>query len=203
MRKFLVLLCSCLVSQLLVAQLQSDSTGSKKKKKATHSFYGTAGLHLSGINGDSESYDSPLFGFHAGVGIRLVELNDIFGVRTEVIYSMQGSKYKDMYASGKVILSYIHVPVVLQATSGSGFYGEAGVQPGFLISAKDKYGGETFDYKEFVNGFDFGGILGIGYQKDRFGIGFRFAQGLSNINKNDEVNKDRNFVGTLRTTFAF
>ncbi len=202
MQKFMLLLLSGIFCLQVTAQLQPDSTGGKKKKKMENFLYGTAGFQLSGINGDSDSYDEMLPGFHAGLGIRLVELNDVFGIRTELTYSTQGAKYKDMYVSGKVMLNYIALPVLIRAGTPSGFYGEAGVQPAVLISAKDKYNDETYDYKEYVNGFDFGGLLGAGYQKNRFGVGIRIAQGLSNINKDSE-DKDRNFVASLRTTFAF
>ncbi len=201
MRKFLVLLCSCLICQLMMAQLQFDST-SKKKKKVENFIFGTIGFQMSNFNGDADSYDKMLAGFYVGLGIRLVELSDNFGIRTEVNYSSQGSKYSD-YVSGKVMLGYINMPIVIRGASKGGFYGEAGVQPGFLLSAKDKYEGETYDFKEYINGFDFGGILGFGYQKKRIGVGVRVAQGLSNINKEGDDYKIRNFVGSLRTTLAF
>lgn len=203
MRKFLVLLCSCFIAQLLMAQILPDSEKDGKKKKINMFFLAVFGLQYCGINGDSESYNEPLIGFHGGFGIRLVELNDNLGIRTELNYSMQGSKYEDTYVSGKVVLSYINLPIVIRAASKGGFYGEAGIQPGFLVSAKDKYDGETYDYKDYINGFDFGGLLGFGYQKKRVGIGLRIAQGITNINKDEDEYKDRNFVASLRTTFAF
>ncbi|HNR16288.1 MAG TPA: porin family protein [Chitinophagaceae bacterium] len=201
MRKFLVLLCSCLIAQLLMAQILPD-TEENRKKKCRNPFYATIGPQLSNINGDSESYDEGLFGFYLGFGMCLAELSDNFGLRTELNYSMQGSKYSD-YVSGKVMLNYINLPILIRGTSKSGFYGEAGVQPGILTSAKDKYDGETYDYKEYINGFDFGGLLGFGYQKKKVGVGIRIAQGISNINKDEDEYKDRNFVASLRTTFTF
>ena len=203
MRKLLFLLSSCLVSQLMVAQIEPDSNGDQKKKKIDNFLFVAFGLQSCGINGDSESYDEALIGFHVGIGIRLLELNNILGIRTELNYSTQGSKYSDTYASGKVMLNYINLPIVLRGTSKGGFYGEAGVQPGLLVSAKDKYNDETYDYKDYINSFDFGGLLGVGYQKNRIGVGIRLAQGLSNINKDEEDYKDRNFVASLRTTFSF
>lgn len=203
MRKFLVLLCSCMVAQLVTAQILPESEKDSKKKKIDNFIFAVFGLQYCGINGDSESYNEPLLGFHFGIGIRLAELNDNVGIRTELNYSMQGSKYEDTYVSGKVMLNYINLPVVIRAASKGGFYGEAGLQPGFLVSAKDKYDGETNDYKDYINGFDFGGIVGIGYQKNRISVGARIAQGITNINKNESEYKDRNFVPSLRATFAF
>ncbi|MBL7725479.1 MAG: PorT family protein [Chitinophagaceae bacterium] len=203
MRKFLVLLCSCMIAQLVIAQILPDSEKDRKKKKIDKFFYAILGIQSTGINGDSESYNESLIGFHGGFGIRLAELNDNLGIRTELIYSMQGSKYEDTYVSGKVVLSYINLPFVIRAASKGGFYGEAGLQPGFLVSAKDKYNDQTNDYKDYINGFDFGGLLGLGYQKNRISVGLRIAQGITNINKDEDEYKDRNFVASLRTTFAF
>lgn len=203
MRKFLILLSSCLIAQLLMAQILPGSEKDGKKKKIDNFFFAVFGLQYCGINGDSESYDEALIGFHVGVGIRLLEFNNNFGIRTEINYSTQGSKYSDTYVSGKVMLNYINLPILVRGTSKSGFYGEAGVQPGILVSAKDKYNDETYDYKDYINGFDFGGLLGLGYQKKKVGVGIRIAQGISNINKDEDEYKDRNFVASLRTTFTF
>ena len=48
------------------------------------------------------------------------------------------------------------LPLVIRYQTKSGFYGEAGVQPGLLLSAKDKYSGITDNYKDHVKKFDFG-----------------------------------------------
>lgn len=201
MRKYLLLLLASVFCLQLSAQLYSDSTGQKKKKKMDHFLYGTVGFQLSGINGDSDSYNEMLPGFHFGLGIRLAELSDVVGLRTELTYSSQGSRYDD-YVKGKVILSYLTLPVLIRAGSKSGFYGEGGIQPGLLLSAKDKWEDQSYDFKEYVNSFDFSVLLGAGYQKNRLGVGLRIAPGLSNINK-DSDSKDRNFVGSIRTTFTF
>lgn len=198
----MLLLLSGMLCLQVTAQLSPDSTGGKKKKKIDNFFYGTAGFQLSGINGDSESFDQLLPGFYAGIGIRLIELNEVFGIRTELTYSTQGAKYKDTYVSGKVLLNYISLPVLVRATTPSGFYGEAGVQPAVLLSAKDKYDSETYDFKEYVNGFDFSGLVGAGYQKNKVGLGIRVAPGFSNLNKEGD-SKDHNFVASIRATFAF
>ncbi|MBS1633585.1 MAG: PorT family protein [Bacteroidetes bacterium] len=204
MKKYFILVLACLFSQLIMAQLNSDSTGTKKKKKVEYFFYLTGGGQSSGLNGSDDSYDKALIGFFIGAGIRLAELNDLLGLRTELVYSMQGSKYDEgYYGSGKMVLSYLNLPVLLRRTSHSGFYAEAGVQPGVLLSAKDKYEGNTNDYKEYTKKFDVAGLLGAGYAKDRFGVGIRAAQGFIDVNKPTAEEKDRNFVLSLRGTFAF
>ena len=78
-----------------------------------------------------------------------------------------------------------------------------GIQPGLLLSAKDKYEGITDDYKEYVNNFDFGIPIGVGYEfKNNLGVGIRVVPGLMNINAESDA-KDRNLVAALRVTYTF
>ncbi len=80
-----------------------------------------------------------------------------------------------------------------------GLFGDIGVQPQLLVSAKDKYEGNTDDYKDYVNGFDVGVPIGVGYEyKKRVGLSARYYMGLSNINKMDTDSKDHNRVFSLR-----
>jgi hypothetical protein len=84
-----------------------------------------------------------------------------------------------------------------------GFYAEAGVQPGFLLSAKDKYNGNTYDYKDTVNSFDFGIPVGIGYIfKRRLGLNVRYIFGVYDTGK-AENEKDHNHVWALRLFYVF
>jgi hypothetical protein len=87
--------------------------------------------------------------------------------------------------------------------SDQGFLVEAGVQPGFLISAKDKYGGQSYDFKDQVKSFDFGIPVGVGYYfLNTFGVGVRYTHGLGNLNK-DGSDKDHNRSFLLRLFWVF
>ena len=55
--------------------------------------------------------------------------------------------------SGKVSLTYIDLPIMYNYQSENGFYAEVGLQPGFLIGAKDKFDGGSYDYKESIKRF--------------------------------------------------
>lgn len=82
---------------------------------------------------------------------------------------------------------------------------EAGLQPGLLLSAKDKQNGSSTDAKEFYNGFDLGLVAGIGYQppKSKWSFGLRFVPGLTNINKESTYSvKDRNWAASLRLSYS-
>ncbi len=88
--------------------------------------------------------------------------------------------------------------------SPNGFYFEAGVQPGFLVAEKDKYDGESMDYKDYINGFEVGVVGGVGYAlNEQFSASGRVVYGLTNINKETDdmyasEDKDHNlFVGLI------
>jgi len=161
------------------------------------------GAQVSSLPGEDESY-RPLAGFQAGCIMPIARFNQFTQLRAELNGSMQGANYEEDYGlNGKVSLFYINVPLVVRYQFKSGFFGEAGIQPGFCISAKDKYSGTTYNYKDHINTFDFGLPFGIGYEfNNNFSIGIRVIEGLSNINSTGDK-KDHNFVMALRGTYSF
>jgi len=104
-----------------------------------------------------------------------------------------------MTFSGKVSLSYIYVPILYNYVSNNGIYFEGGVQPGILVSAKDKYDdGDSYDYKDYIKTFDLGIPVGAGYWvNDRLSVGARAVIGLTTIDTDesaDSSENNRNFM---------
>ena len=160
------------------------------------------GATLSSINGDAESYNKPLFG--GQVGFSYLFGNGPVGFKPGINVSMAGSKYEDTYVDGSVRLIYLNVPLLANYTTPSGFFAEAGLQPGILLSAKDKYSGSSYNYKDYVSSFDLGVPLGVGYIcKSGFGAGARVTPGILNLNKNSSDGKDHNMVFLLRALYNF
>lgn len=172
----------------------------------------TLQLNVAGVNsrivGESDSWSGALGG-QVGVDALLpfncsLPLNTYAGVNL----SMQGAKWEEDWGEGltKGItrLTYLNIPVVTRYNFGNGFFAEAGLQPGFLLSAKDKFENVSYDYKEYVKTFDLGIPLGVGYEfPNNFGVGFRVTPGLTSINKGDYASyKDRNFVFAIRGTYT-
>ena len=161
----------------------------------------------------------PTIGFLLGAETNVYDLSENSSVRAGVIFSIQGASYTESYStdpytyslksaladdmefSGKVTLSYINVPVLFHYQSNNGVYLEGGIQPAFLISAKDKpEDGASYDYKDYIKTIDVGIPLGIGYWlNDRISAGARIVFGLTNINtEGTEMytsdDNDRNFM---------
>jgi hypothetical protein len=96
--------------------------------------------------------------------------------------------------------------VVIQYPFGSGFYGFAGLQPGILLSAKDKWDGFSDDWGDYIRTFDLGIPLGLGYDfPNNFGVVLKVTPGILNINESEyaDTYTDRNLVFSVGGTYTF
>ncbi|MBI1342862.1 MAG: outer membrane beta-barrel protein [Terrimonas sp.] len=175
----------------------------KDKKVFMPRFFVTGGANFSSISpGDSWKWALP--GLHVGAGIFLDPGKDGHIMYSgQVSYDMLGSKYDEGYYKGKVVLSYINLPLMFHYRAGQGFFAEFGVQPGINTSAKDHYDGNTDDYKDYINSFHFGIPIGVGYVfSNSVGFNLRYMHGLSNIEKDATDGKDYNRAFTVRALWT-
>ena len=168
-----------------------------------------AGVH-SRITGDSDSYTGA-FGFQGGAEAEIplncsLPLSYWGGFNI----SMQGAGWEDDWGvgliEGKTRLWYLNIPLTTRYYFTNNVYGEIGLQPGFLLSAKENFDDESYDLKDYVKTFDLGIPLGVAYQfPNNFGLGLRVVPGVLNINDGEYADdyKDRNFVVALRGTYTF
>lgn len=162
------------------------------------------------------SWRDPVGG-QVGIETRFIEFNENMSLNGGINFSIQGAAYEEhgtydeyMYDSydlkGKVSLNYLNLPVLFNYQTNSGFYGEAGLQPGFLLRARDKIdGGESFDTKDYVNCFDLALPLGAGYHiNDQISVGARATIGLTNLSNWGTGDKDHNYMvmGVVRYNFG-
>lgn len=81
-----------------------------------------------------------------------------------------------------IVCTYLTVPVMVRYNPVKIFNIHAGPQFGFLMSAKQKFDGDSQDIKDSMKGLDLG--LGIGAGVDLpmgLGLSARYVLGLSNI----------------------
>lgn len=160
------------------------------------------GLQKATILG-GDSWQDP-FGVQFGVTHPIVDLNESMSIRADAVISMQGAKWAENDMSGRVDLLYLNAPVVFRYQNIRGLFFEAGLQPGLLLRARDKFEGQSYDYKEYVKALDFSIPLGAGYNiNDNIAVGLRVIPGISDINKGDYyTTKDRNFVVAIRGIYT-
>jgi hypothetical protein len=111
---------------------------------------------------------------------------------------MQGCKAKE--GDGKMKLDYINVPILANYYVIPGLAIKAGIQPGFLMSAKDKDGNS---FKDEMKKVDISIPLGASYEFENFVIDARYNLGLTKGNKNGSAsNKNSVLMFTVGYKFA-
>jgi len=162
------------------------------------------GVNFYDINNDNNvSYDSKL-GFNLGL-LGHIHVAKHFALQPEIQYSAQGAKYTNDNGDNKINLNYINVPVLLQYMWDNGFRLQAGPQAGILVSAKSENNDTKVDIKNNYKPLDLGLSFGASYIHPSTGIGIdaRYNLGLSNINKNGDVNStNRGFQLSLFYIFG-
>jgi hypothetical protein len=88
---------------------------------------------------------------------------------------MQGTKIKNVDKAYK--MDYLNIPVLANYYIIPGLAIKAGIQPGFLMSAKH----DGVDVKDYYKSFDLSVPLGLSYEISDFVIDARYNLGVSNI----------------------
>jgi len=233
MKKLVMMLSMACLASTLYAQTEEEKERQKRvdqqktdikiTKKINGAAAAAVGANSSTLTGD-ETNNKSLRGFHVGIGIPVASLSNTIGLRTELIYSQQGDRYSygEGTYGGETIsrLNYLNLPVMARYQNRTGFFAEAGLQPGLLLSAKEKRtstgmnggGGSsgssssTTDIKKDLNSFALGIPIGAGYVfKNKLALSARVTPGLLNVIKEDGAFgglKERNFVLSARVSYT-
>lgn len=132
-------------------------------------------------------------------------VSDLFGVSAGVLYSMQGAKWSEEGSTDKYLMDYINIPILANFHVWKGLSLSAGIQPGFLVSAKNKWDdgdghdGDV-DIKEHCESFDFSIPVGASYEWNDFVLGLRYNIGVTDIEKEG---KDKGKNGVLAITLGY
>ena len=194
---------------MIAAMMVATLTANAQFAAGTFSLQPKAGLTLSEITSNDARIKA---GFTAGVEAQY-QVNYWFGVAAGVSYAQQGTKIKDY--DSKVKTSYVNVPIMAKFYPVKRLALGAGIQPGFMTSAKitevQLLGGKgDMDIKDNCNTFDFSIPLSVAYESP---IGARYNAGLTNVAKDafkggnydtyDKVTKNKNSVFMLTIGYKF
>ncbi|MDO7876818.1 porin family protein [Hymenobacter sp. ASUV-10] len=164
------------------------------------------GTYSSYVGEDADNLKG-LFGFHAG-GFVNIGLTKLFAFQPEIIYSQKGTKY-DINEDVRQRLHYLDIPLAFHVNA-DGLFFEAGPQVGVLLAASGKAGSFSNDIKNNFNDFDFGYLVGLGYQRKAGpGIGLRYNGGFVNNTPSAETSigtlelRRRNSAFQLYLTYSF
>ena len=146
-------------------------------------------------------------------------LTEKFSLAAGILYSRQGCDFGEFKGSfgyttvgwdkNQNKLGYLNIPIVANYYIAKGFAIKAGIQPGFLLSAKRKIDGigdtpsEDIDYKDALESFDLSIPLGLSYETDNVVIDGRYNLGVTKINKEgDDSYKNSVIQFTIGYKFA-
>lgn len=235
MKKLVIIMLALLaISQNSIAQTFGGET----------KIFPMVGLTLSKMNNDiiltdlgngqaGEIKPKYKFGITGGAEIRHRFNNNDFGFSLGLLYSMYGTKYSDHtyineHSYGKVTnskqtLHYLTIPIMaIYYFGNSGFSVKAGVQAGYLLSAKgsndfengtiengqyipdaEKSGEASNSSTDIFKRFDIGIPVGVTYEYKNISIDLRYLFGLKNLYKYyDERIRNRSFSLTIGYGFT-
>ena len=181
---------------LMIAALMVATVSAKAQfEPGTFSLQPKVGFELTSISGDGSKFKP---GFTAGLEGQY-QINNWFGLSAGVHYAMGGCKIKETDA--KFNMNYVNIPVMAKFYVTKGLSLNAGLQLGFMTSAKlanvQLLGGKSdIDIKDLCNKTDFSIPLSIAYEFTN-GLSFeaRYNAGVTNVFKDDVVNAALDVVG--------
>ena len=124
-------------------------------------------------------------GFVAGAEM-MYQMSPEFAISVGALYSMQGCALDAQY-DPKLKLDYLNIPVLANYYVLSGLAIKAGVQPGFLLNAKESASGNgvsaDVSIKDLCHTVDVSIPVGISYEYKQFVIDARYCFGLTKTEK--------------------
>lgn len=185
-----------------------------QKEVGTFTVYPRFGVNISKFSGQKIYYDASdnyvkekyKFGLSAGAELwyqfhyslalsaGLIESNQ--GTKTEDINLESTNNAKETY-SYSVNTQVLNIPLLLHVFVAPGLSFEAGVQPGFLLSAKSKENDEKNDVKSLMKTFDLSIPIGISYEYANIQLDLRYNHGLTSLGDFFDKGHNRSIVLTL------
>ena len=105
-------------------------------------------------------------------------------------------------------LGYLNIPIVANYYFAKGWAVKAGIQPGFLLSAKAKVDGvgatesADTDFKSDCKSFDLSIPLGLSYEYEQIVFDARYNLGVTKVNKEGD-NSSKNSVIQFTVGYKF
>lgn len=185
-----------------------------QKEVGTFTVYPRFGVNFSRFSGQkiyidaSDNYVKEKYKFGLSAGAELwYQFHYSLALSAGLIESNQGTKTEDINLestnNAKETYSYsvntqvLNIPLLLHVFVAPGLSFEAGVQPGFLLSAKSKENDEKNDVKSLMKTFDLSIPIGISYEYANIQLDLRYNHGLTSLGDFFDKGHNRSIVLTL------
>jgi len=140
--------------------------------------------------------DDPRYGLAIGAEGEYYFDNGWFSLSAGVLYMQQGCEIKSVTTK----LDFINIPVLANFYVAKGFALKTGLQPGFLVSAKEK----GVDHKDVCNTFNLSLPIGLSYEfKNGITLDLRGAASMTNLIKDSDNMKWYADGGMLTIGYKF
>jgi len=174
----------------MAAVLMASVAASAQNETGQTTIAPTVGLNLSNTTGDG----SKMMPVLAVGAVGEYGVMDNLGVSAGVMFSMQGAKADG--SDRKLKMNYLNIPILANYYVWQGLAVKAGVQPGFLLSAKN----DDADIKSDCKKLDLSIPVGLSYEISKFVIDARYNIGLT---KMAEYADDKNSVIQITVGYKF
>lgn len=158
------------------------------------------GMNLASVINGKEiggNKTKTLVGMVGGIEAEYVVANK-FSVALGALYSKQGCAFDVPYDYNHLSLDYLNIPIVANYYIIPGLAIKAGIQPSFLMGAKDKWkdngDSDSEDVKKHLKTFDLAIPLGASYEYKNVVFDVRYNLSVLRLNKNDWDKNIRNSV---------
>lgn len=158
------------------------------------------GMNLASVINGKEiggNKTKTLVGMVGGIEAEYVVANK-FSVALGALYSKQGCAFDVPYDYSHLSLDYLNIPIVANYYIIPGLAIKAGIQPSFLMGAKDKWKDDGYsdseDVKKHLKTFDLAIPLGASYEYKNVVFDVRYNLSVLRLNKNDWDKNIRNSV---------
>ncbi len=159
----------------LVAMMMVATLGAKAQNEVGQfTLAPTVGANFAKNTGDGNKF---AFGWEVGVNAEY-GVAESFGITLGAFYKNWGSK-ADQEGAKKANLNYLSIPVLANYYVAKGFAIKAGVQPAFLLAAKQ----DGKDFKDECKKFDLTIPVGLSYEFSNVVIDARYNFGLTKVGK--------------------
>jgi len=159
-----------------VAAVALAATALTAQAQGAKQFGIVAGVDFADMSGDDFDATSSKTGFMGGLYVA-IPMADRVAIEPEVLYASKGTQDSDN-SSVKLNNNYIEIPVLVRYSfnNDGGVYFLAGPAVGFSISCKLSDGTNDVDCSDLdtETNTTFGGVVGIGFQKNRLGLEGRY-----------------------------
>lgn len=188
---------------MIAAMMIATLSASAQNEVGQFTLKPMAGINLATLTGlnDNKMRVGLVAGVEAEYGVA-----ENFELSLGLLYSMQGTKWKEGDVTDTYKMDYINIPILANYYVTKGLAIKAGLQPAFKASAKNKISGGNASAEatmDGVSGFTLSIPLGLSYEYEGFVFDARYNLGVTKVFKENGDKTPKNSVIMFTVGYKF